>query len=263
MIRRITTAYGVEVEKSLRQWSLWAGAGLVFAGVAGGFWLAPVVQDGRGDYAYAAQATALALHTFGIFAILVFCAGLLSSELASGVIRTVLVRPIRREEYVAAKILAGMTYAFVLALLCAGAIWAVIYAIGDRTGVTFGGETLYSHSEMLRGYFQGMLIGLPPLAALCAWGVFASSTTRNPAAAVGIAVGGWLLIDAMKYPLGIDAYVFTSYFEQALQPYRDQIDGLNTPWWPMPLQALGVSAGSFVVFSAGAMLIMNRRNLSG
>ncbi len=263
MMRRIVAAYGVEMEKTIRQWSTWAGVALVLAGVLGALWLAPLQRDNHGDYAYPAQATALALHTLGLFAILLFNANLLSSELASGAIRAVLVRPIRRAEYVVAKLLLGMSYMLFLVVITVVLSWGLLYALGDRTGVSFGGVTLYSHEDLLQSYMLGMAAGLAPLAALCAWGLFVSSATRNPAGAIGIAVGGWLLIDAIKYPLGVDAYVFTSYLELALQPYRDQIEGGHGAWWPMPLQSLAVSLGSFLLFAYGAVFLTNRRNLSG
>jgi hypothetical protein len=220
-----------------------------------------VSRDDRGDYGFVAHATGLGLNNVGIFIVLLFCAGLIAPEYG-GVLRGVLVRPVLRHEYVLAKVLAGVIYAVAVMAAVAGAAWGILYVLGDRSGVTYGGELLYSHSEMLRSYFLGMAISLLPWAALVAFGVFVSACARGGVQAAGYAAGLWVALEAVKYPLRIERFVFTTWLAQPMQAFAVRAGGAEFHGQDALLVGSAVSLASLALFVAGAVIAVQRRNLT-
>lgn len=262
MIGRIWTAYRVEIEKAVRQKSTYAGPALVLCAVGATLLMRPIAAEGPSSYAFVGCATRLALDLLGLLLVLTYCAGLLSSELASGTIRVVLVRPLRRWEFVAAKLLLGLSYAVLLLLVTAGASWGAAFALGELAGVSYGGELQFTAQQMHRAYLLGMALALAPTFAAVAYALFFSALTRNTAAAVSLSVGLWLAVDIVKHPLGLAPYLFTSYFETPWRVFSDRCDALNPAWAPAAQQCLLASVPAGVLFAAAACLILSRRNLS-
>jgi ABC-type transport system involved in multi-copper enzyme maturation permease subunit len=128
--------------------------------------------------------------------------------------------------------------------------------------VSYGGELIYTGGELFRAYALGLLVQLLPLFATVSYGVMVSTLTRSPAAAITATVGLWLLLDTVKYPLGVAPYLFTSYFETPWQPFVARVSNdLATAWFPDAGYCLGISAAYGLVFMATALIAFQRRNL--
>ena len=261
MIRRIWTAYTVEVVKALRLRATYVGPVLVVLAVIGTLALRPVERDGASDYGFVASATPLALDLVGLLLLLVYCAGLVSTELNSGVIRMVLVRPLRRTEFVAAKLLLGMTYAVALTVLVGLTSWSLAFALGELAGVNYGGEVIYTAGQMRNAYLLGMLLGLAPQFAAVAYAVMISTFTRNTGAAIGIAIGLWITLDTLKHPLHIAPYLFSTYLETPWHVFAARCEVLDAAWFPEATYCLITSAAALVLFTSIAGYALSRRNL--
>ncbi|HOZ48832.1 MAG TPA: ABC transporter permease subunit [Candidatus Hydrogenedentes bacterium] len=262
MIGRIWTAYTVELRKALRSASTYVGPVLVMLAVAGALVVHPVDRDGASDYGFVAYATPLALNLLGIFMTLVFCSGLVASELSHGTIRMVLVRPLLRREFLAAKLLLGMTYALGLVVLVAASAWGTAHALGDTAGVGYGGEILYTTSQMRWAYGAGMLLSMAPFAAAVSYAVFISTLTRSTGPAAALSLGLWLLVEGIKHPLGIEAYVFSTYLETPWRVFSGRVDLIDTAWFPEAKYCLGVSLAMALTFAFLSVYVLNRRNLN-
>src|SRR5690606_15584471 len=107
VMRRIVNAYQVELLKALHLKSTYLGLGLVAAAVLSAPLLHPLTRDGRSDYAFIAFVTPATINLLGLVLLLAWCAGLVCTEVSSGTVRLVLVRPLRRWEFLAAKLLLG------------------------------------------------------------------------------------------------------------------------------------------------------------
>jgi hypothetical protein len=70
-------------------------------------------------------------------------------------------------------------------------------------------------------------------------------------------------MDMVKHPLGIDAYVFTTYLETPWQIFVNRCDGLDAAWWPMAGWCAAVSVGTAVPALVLAALVLHRRDFSG
>lgn len=261
MIGRIWTAYRIEVAKALRRKFTLVGPLLLAFAVAALPLAREVARDGVADYAFVAYATPLVLDLLGLLLLLSYCATLVASDLARGTVCYMLVRPLRRHEYIAAKILLAVSYAALLEVTVVAASWAVVAVLGDLTGVTFGGEVVHTNLDMVSTYAVGAVLALAPLCAAAAFAVTVSSLTTSTGAAVGCAIGLWLLMDLAKYPLRVAPYLFSSYLEMPWQAFADQCDGLTRPWFPDTAYALASSAIAFALFTAVAMAALRARNL--
>ncbi len=260
-LRRIRAAYGFETAKAIRRKGAFVGPVLVVIAVVGMLLNHPVHQDGHSDYEFIAKAGPMVLGLLGWLFLVAYCAALVSSEVAGGTVRLVLVRPLLRHEFILAKLLHGMTYALILTLLAAATSWLVAASAGELTGVEFGGKMLYTSRQMAVAYVIAGTLALAPLFAAAAYGVMISVLSRNTGTAVASALGVWILVDLVKYPLGIAPFVFSTYVEAPWQVFANRCDGFADPWLPMAAWCLGTSAVSAAVFFAVSVLVFARRNL--
>jgi len=261
MIHRIWTAYLVEIIKALRLRSTYLGPLLVILDVLGALFLHPIERDGKSDYAFIAYATPVALDLLGLLLVLVYCAGSISSELSSGTIRLLMVRPLRRWEFLVAKLMLGMTYGAVLTILVAGTSWSLAFFLGELAGVSYGSEVLYTAGEMRNAYLLGMALSLVPQFAVVAYATMLAAFTRNIAGAIGAAIGLWVFLDMVKYPLHINPFLFSSYLETPWSVFANRTEALDASWFPAMGYCALTSFSGGVLFVLVAVRALSRRNL--
>lgn len=275
MLRRIWVIFTVELQKTMRMKYTLAGPLLLGLLILCAPLLHPVSRQSPGEYdqianqgyALIAFITPRALGLLAFLFTLMFSAALISPEVQSGGIRQIFVRPLHRHEYVIGKLLLGCSYAMILLLITVMLSWGTAYVLcrlsGSRlAGITFGGELLYTASQMRNAYIIGVMLSMAPLFATAAFGLMISSMTRNTVQAVSITIGLWILIDALKYPLRFSRFVFFSYLEKPWQGFIQQCSGTDALWLPMAWECLAVSAATIFLCTAAAILINQRRNVS-
>ena len=262
MIQRIWAAYLVEWSKVLRLKRMYLSLLLVAMAILCSPLLRPIEQDGVGDYGFIAYVTPLSMNVLGFFLVLAFSGGLISTEMTSGTIRMILTRPIHRWEWVMAKVMLGLTFAITMMVLVSVLSWGLVLVLGDLTGVTFGGEIRSSHGEMVTAYLLGLGLSFGPMAAGVAYALAISSITKSPIASVMAAVGLWLAVDFLKNPLGIEAFVFTSYLEMPWQQFANRCDGIGVEDSALLVPLLLTSAATFVAGVLIAMMSIGRRDFS-
>jgi ABC-type transport system involved in multi-copper enzyme maturation permease subunit len=261
MIGRILIAYRAEVRKALRKKFGIISLFLVILTAAGTCLLRPVVHDGAGDYAFIAYSTSVALNLLGLFLMLTFCASSVSSEVSRGSVCLSLVRPVRRYEYIAAKVLLGLSYAAAMIAGVAGVSWAIAFAFGDLSGVSYGGEVLYTNSDMAISFMIGGLLAVLPYFAVVSFAVMISTGIGSTAGSIGAALGTWIVADLLKYPLHIGKFWFSTYIETPWQMFSGRCNGLDPSWWPDTGYAIGVSLAWGTIFTLLAMYFMSKRDL--
>lgn len=261
MIRRVLNAYALEYVKYSRQSITLVGPVLVVVLVALSPLVHPIERDEISDYDFISYALPMALNLFGFLMVLVYSSSLVATELGSGTLRMLLVRPIRRGELLAAKMLIGMTYALLLTVLASSGAWALAYTLGDLRGVEYGGDLVYSNGEMMQAFIIATGLNLITQWAGVAWGLMFSTMTRNAATAIGLSVGSWLVIDFLKHPLNIAPFFFSSYLDQTWAVFFDRTAAFETSFLPEAYYGIAASLGAIVVCLAIAMAVLSRRNL--
>ncbi len=260
MIKRIGRAYLVEVAKASRRRFTVAGLLLVVLVVVCLPLAKPITHGNPSAYAFIAYATPLALNLVGLLLLVIFSSSLFASEFG-GSIWLALVRPIHRSDLLLAKLALGMTYAFVMTATVATASWGLAYGFGDLEGVTYGGETLFTQSDMAVCYMYGFLLALLPQFGAVAYAVFVSVCVRSATSALGASVGIWLLMDVVKHPLRIAPYIFTSYVETPWEVFLRRCDGIDSGWWPVSGYTIATSLASITIFTVLSALVLARRDI--
>jgi ABC-type transport system involved in multi-copper enzyme maturation permease subunit len=269
MIGRIWTAYKVEVSKALQLKFTFIGPVLVALGVVvtilAGAEVGDVLFDtenGEGSAAYAfIGASTWALNLLGLLLLLCYSASLVSSELSSGTIRTVLVRPILRHEFLVAKLMMGVTYALLIVVAFAVPAWTLVMVKSGFAGISIGGADLYTSRDMYVTFLIALGVGLVSQMAAVAFAVMISTLTRNSGAAIGTTLGIWIAMDTLKYPLRIAPFLFSSYMEMPWQVFGDRTNGLVAAWTPDIYKSLGSSCVWTLLFVVVAILVLRRRSL--
>lgn len=257
---RTLRAFRAEGSKTIRSWGAYAGPAILVAAVAtaAGINLAQGTPLG---YAFIAYAMGISYGFAGLPLILGFAAVGASGDVHSGAVRLMLTRPLRRHEYLLGKFLLAFAYAVSLLILSAAATWGVAACVGVLGGVAYGGEVVYTAREMALAYMRGACLALAPAAAAAAYGLLWSTATKSPAGALAGAVGSWLALDAVKYPLGIDRALFWSYWTFPWEDFRSRSDALPFDGGENVLLTLAVSGAWFIASLAAAVAIFQRRNL--
>lgn len=261
MIGRILILFWVEWNRAARSWQTYLGPVAVFVAVVAALWVYPVARDRQSDYAYLAYAVPASLNLLGFLLTLLFSATLMSADLGSGALRLVLTRPVRRTELLLAKLLLAFAYALSLGGVAALTAWLIAANFGDLQGVYYGGELLFTSTAMARGYAIAVLLSLAPQCAGAAMALFFSVCTRSQLGALSLALAAWFTLDLAKYPLNLEAYVFTTYLETPWRIFSVRTEGMSEAWLPDAAYGLGTSLLSILVFTTLAAWIFRLRDL--
>lgn len=262
MIGRIFAAYVAEFIKYSRLFFPYFGPVFVLLAVIGTLLLQPIEADGVSDLGFIGAAVPAALNIVGFLMLLIYTAGLVAGETESGTIRTVLIRPIRRWEFLTAKLLNAATYALLLNITGVVSAWATVALLGEASGIDFGGELIYTGQEMNLALGIAALLNLAPHLTAAAYAIMISTLVSRTATAIGAAVGGWLLVDYIKHALRFDEFIFSTYLDQSWIVYSDRCKGLATPFVPDAYYGLAVCAVWFILFTGIAFVVIRRRNFS-
>lgn len=250
-LKRIAVAFQVECLKQARLSVLLAGPLFMAVAVLAVSLRYPMDASTSIRHQYLADSLPLVINLLGFALMLLFASNQIAGERAQGTLRQLLLRPIGRLEWLAAKYLTTLAYG--LWLISVTTLVAVARAAlgGPLSGIAFGGEVLFTESDMVVSLLLGLLLGFLPAAAGAAVALAASTYARTTASAMGIVLGGWLALDVVKYPLGIDRYVVTTYLDSGWRVFASRCEGYDLSWSPHAEWAVGVSA----VTSAVALLL--------
>jgi len=260
MIRRLATIVYVEAVKALRSPVFYAGPAVILLALLTVV-VVRVEQGATFDYAFIAFATTTAMGVPALVAVLAQSSSAIASETQSGTIRTVLVRPIGRVEWLFGKWIFAVMYGLLLLILTAAVAWNIAWLSGGLGGVVFGGEVVYTGREMTRAYLLSALLTLAPISGVTALGIAISTLMRTSGAAVGAAVGAWLVLDAVKYPLHIAPAIVWTYWDVPWQAFQDRCDALPPPESTAMAATAGVPFLWAVVALGAAVILMRRRSL--
>lgn len=169
---------------------------LLLVGIAAGLGsLAPFALDSAQSRPNVFLAFAWGLRCGSLFAALAMLtagANSLSAEFHGGMVRALLIRPVRRSEFVAAKamgllVLAAITMLFLVVV--AGSVSLATCGWGPVTDPEVPGIVVFDTETMVRTTATALAMSLPALCVLTLVGLCVSSLVDHPGHATGIAIG--------------------------------------------------------------------------
>ena len=197
----------------------------------------------------------------------IFAAMLVASETSRGTLRTVLVRPVKRTEFLSAKLLSGIAY--LLILFAANIIPALLIArtyplqsIDDRD------IDIPGLAGQLRIFTTALALTLLPQIATVCFGFFISVISMNVATAIGVALGILLSIQPIKEFINfgdfrLDPLLFSSYYDTAMGIANSKAGGIYELWiQSKTFMLLSTSLVSSVLFVGLSYWIFSRRDLN-
>lgn len=241
MIARILAAYSIEFANAIRIRMTYAGPAAVFVTVLLVTFQFPISKDTASDFAFVAVAMPAALDLVGVFVLLWYGSTLISMDTASGIVRLVLVRPLRRWEYFIAKLLMAWTYALVLMAVAAVTSCTLAFAFGELSGIYYGDQVVYTGLEMRNAFLIALALNLPSLFATATFSLSISALTRNRGLALALTLVIWIALDLLKQPLQIQDYFFSTYLEHAWNVFSDRCNALPADWSPIAEKGLLVT----------------------
>lgn len=202
--------------------------------------------------------------------LLVYASMIVANEGALQTFKTIMLRAHPRSSWILAKfslltfLALGILVAVVVSGLLAGAFFADFGAIAEE------GYVIFDADFMRRASWHAVVLVIPPLLALAAFGLMISTLTDHTGIASAGCVGAYIFLEATKSSLGeprnflfntfMPSLIDTSYF-QALRGFANGMS--DTGWEPeMFWYAVLTPLGSAFAFLAIALLVFERREFA-
>lgn len=198
-----------------------------------------------------------------VFIVLVQGAMGFAQEFAQGTAKTMLVLPVRRRDWLAAKLATAVLLAW--ALLALAALVAAV-----AVAATVGWHDVVREGLVLRplsAYWRDLLLGLALVAVqlipLCAFALLVGLFFTNSGAAVGVAVLLGMVLESVAGLFGVGHYLFIYHLHRPLVLLERLGKSLPFTWHDALAQGLAVATVWFVVLVAAAWLRLERMDIPG
>lgn len=198
----------------------------------------------------------------------VFAATLLASETSRGSLRMILPHPIRRSQFLHAKLITGLIY-LVLMFLANLLVAFPIAASYPLTTKFDEGLDLPGLGGQLFIFAIAFGLTLIPHAATVCFALLVSVLSRSVATAIGVAVGIiFCLLPVQVFVrfgnLQLGDYIFSSYYDKAIGIGNSNAGGMSESWNQENIHLLlSTSILSSAVFLGIAYWVFIRRDLNG
>lgn len=185
----------------------------------------------------------------------------LSEEIATGTAKIILVRNVKRRDFILGKF---------IALVCISTALVVFYhLIGLMLGHFLGGLSaikegefiLFTAMELAGGFFGGMLMTLFAMTALVAMGCFVSILIKGSGGAVGTGIVIYFFMQILSQINLFQNYLFTRYLFLPIDNMARLAEGIYVDWARHAWWTVGVSTGSALVFLILSIIIFNKRDV--
>lgn len=199
---------------------------------------------------------------FSVFVLLVLGAMSFSQEFSLGTVKTVLVLPVRRGAWLAAKLGALVTVAWVLWLAVAGLgvlVAALTLGWGD---VAREGFVMHEAAAVWRQVALAVALTAVLLVPLCVFALWLGLWFSSSGAAVGVAVLAGMVLEAVAGLFEAGRLVFLQHLHAPAAVVGRLGRGLPYQWEPVLTWGLGTAAGTCLLFGLWAWWYLERRDIT-
>ncbi len=182
--------------------------------------------------------------------------------------KVALLRPQTRLEFLGAKLALLLLLAAALVAVVIGSGLAAGALVADYVDIAEEGFVLYKADFMVHESVRAVLLVLPALVALAAFGLMVSTFSDHTGIATSGCIGTYIFLEALKVPLAnARHYLFNAYMPSLIDDsyfaaLRGFSDGLSDVAWEPQWFMLGVVTPlvSAVLFAAVATWVFGRRD---
>lgn len=195
---------------------------------------------------------------FGVYLLLVIGAMAFSQEFAQGTVKTVLVLPVQRWQWISAKLIFLVLTAMALLALIGGLAALVVAVTLGWGDVLREGVVLYSGSEVLRQVLAATALTAVFLLPVCAFGQLIGIYFSSSGAAVGTALLVGIVLEAAAGLGGFGKYVFLYHLHRPVAVIEKLGKGLPFKWDAVVTWGLGACLITFVLLCAWQVARLER-----
>ncbi len=200
----------------------------------------------------------------GTIAMLAFSGSIVAAETDSGTIKNILVRPIRRHEFILAKALALFVYCLFIVVLMTAlsmAAGALVYGMGD-IAIPETGEVYRTRLEMLRNMGISSMMDLISIYTVGCLGLLVSVSIKNTGWAVITALVLYFPIMFLKNFESFSPWVFTAYMDLGQNILREMVVVKSKTWLPELYSFIAVNMTTIASFLALSIVIFKNKEIN-
>jgi len=199
----------------------------------------------------------------GTIAMLAFSGTLVASETDSGTLKNILVRPVRRHEFILAKALSLLFYCLLIVVVTAVlsmAAGAIFYGMGDIS-IQETGEVYRTRGDMLFNMGVSYAMDLLSIYTVGCMGLLLSVIINNAGWAVITALVAYFPVMFLKNFDFFSGWVFPAYMDLGQNILREMVAVKSKTWTPDIYSFLAVNLITVAVFLALALLIFRKKEV--
>jgi ABC-type transport system involved in multi-copper enzyme maturation permease subunit len=185
----------------------------------------------------------------------------LSEEIATGTAKIILVRDVKRRNFILGKFIALVCLSTTIVVICHLISLALGHFFGGLVAIKEGDYLLFSASELSQAFFGGMGLTVVAFFALIAFGCFISILIKGSGGAVATAIVIYFLMQILSQMNLFQKYFFTRYLLLPVDNMARLVEGIYVDWARYAWWTIGVSAASVLVFLALGIFIFNKRDV--
>lgn len=180
--------------------------------------------------------------TLGSALLLLYASMLMANEGHWRTFKTIMIRPHRRWEWTVAKFALLLTVMAAMIALVGLAAYGSAAATGKFGDIAEEGYVYFEAPFMRAAAWRAFGLLVPPLVAVCAFGLMISTMTDHPGVAAGGAMGGLIALETVKGSLAPErqVYLFNTYLPSLLdksyfQALKGFAGGMSDTGWEVAM----------------------------
>ena len=185
----------------------------------------------------------------------------LSKELSSGTVKLILTRSVKRRDFVLGKFLTLTFISIILVVLMYMLGLFLGHILGGLNPLKEGEYLLYSWQELARGFGVSMLLTIPPIISLVAFGFFVSVLIKGSGGAVGTGIVSYFFLKIISQFDPVQDFLFTTYIMLPTDNVVKLVDGIYINWSKDMYWNLGVSVISIIVLMGLCTAIFSKKDI--
>ena len=196
-----------------------------------------------------------------VLIVLAYSSMTLSEEIATGTAKNILVRDVKRRNFILGKFIALVFLSTGLVVLYHFISLALGHFLGGLTAIKEGDFLLFSASELSQAFFGGMGLTVIAMIALIAFGCFISILIKGSGGAVATAIVIYFFMQILSQMNLFQKYLFTKYLFLPIDNMTRLVEGIYVDWARYAWWTIGVSSASILVFLSLSIIVFNRRDV--
>ncbi|RJP95604.1 MAG: hypothetical protein C4518_01025 [Desulfobacteraceae bacterium] len=193
--------------------------------------------------------------------LLVLSSMTLSEEIATGTAKLILVRGVKRRDFILGKFIALVYVSTVLVVFYHLVGILLGHFLGGLVAIREGEFLLFSAADLFKGFFGGMFLTLCAVVALVALGCFVSILIKGSGGAVGTGLVIYFFMQILSQMDLFQKYLFTNYLFLPIDNMAKLSEGIYVDWARYFWWTVGVSSASALAFLLLSILLFNKRDV--